>query len=137
MGGGRCKKKLSNRANGEVRGLHTSFGASEKKKAAEETRGGKYLPLPEMSQAYYAPNLLANCARVCMYESTFSRGSRGRYSIVDTRSNSNVWGTTYKYKVGIVPYKRTNSILLFSVCTAHAALNLRPPRRVKTEWFDE
>ena len=60
----------SNRANGQVRGLHTlellpSFGASEKnkikqnkkKKAAEATRGGKYLsvrylPLPDTRQAY-------------------------------------------------------------------------------------
>lgn len=55
----------SNRANGQVRGLHTlelpSFGASEKnerkKKAAGATRGGKYLsvrylPLPDTRQAY-------------------------------------------------------------------------------------
>ena len=76
---GRCKKKISNRANGEVRGLHTSFGASEKKKkAAEKTEGGKYLPLPDTSQAYYAPNPFAGCATS---RSTFSRGRYRRYSI--------------------------------------------------------
>ena len=56
---GRCKKKISNRANGEVRGLHTSFGASEKKKekAAEETGGGK---IPSLAR--YESSLL--CAEL-------------------------------------------------------------------------
>lgn len=48
-----------NRANGDVRGLHTSFGASEIQKAAEATGVGAwrycstdYLPLPDTSQDY-------------------------------------------------------------------------------------
>ena len=43
---GRCKKKLSNRANDEVRGLHTSFGASEKKKPLRKRGVGNTFPCP-------------------------------------------------------------------------------------------